>query len=163
MIRNLQISGLLLVAVTLAACGFHLRGSYDLPEHLSPIFIDKDSMSLQLYRELRSSLTASGVEVADDAAAASSVLEVNREQKTREVISVDTQGRAREYRLIYRLEFSLLASGESRISNSTIELTRNLLFNPETVLGVAQEQEYIYTDMIRDSAGQVLQRLQAVK
>ena len=120
-------------------------------------------MSLQLYRELRSALVASGVELTDDAATASSVLEVNREQRSRDVISVDTLGRAREYRLIYRLEFTLSAAGESLIDKSRIELTRNLLFDPETVLGVAQEQEYIYADMIRDSASQVLQKLQAVK
>jgi LPS-assembly lipoprotein len=163
MIRRLQILSLLLITCAIAACGFHLRGAYDLPEHLSPLFIDKDSMSLQLYRELRSALVASGVELTDDAATASSVLEVNREQRSRDVISVDTLGRAREYRLIYRLEFTLSAAGESLIDKSRIELTRNLLFDPETVLGVAQEQEYIYADMIRDSASQVLQKLQAVK
>jgi LPS-assembly lipoprotein len=163
MIRRLHIISLLLITIMLASCGFHLRGSYDLPEHLSPLFIDKDSMSLQLYRELRSALTASGVELTEDAATAASVLEVNREQKSREVISVDTLGRAREYRLIYRLEFSLQASAENLINKSNIQLTRNLLFDPETVLGVAQEQNFIYADMIRDSASQVLQRLQAVK
>ncbi|MGD8933445.1 MAG: LPS assembly lipoprotein LptE [Gammaproteobacteria bacterium] len=163
MIRWLQISGLLLIACAVAACGFHLRGSYNLPEHLSPLFIDKDSMSLELYRELRSALVASGVGLTDDAAAASSVLKVNKEQRSRDVISVDTLGRAREYRLIYRLVFSLQASGEALIDKSNIQLTRNLLFDPETVLGVAQEREYVYADMIRDSAGQVLQKLQAIK
>ncbi|MGD2054567.1 MAG: LPS assembly lipoprotein LptE [Gammaproteobacteria bacterium] len=163
MIRWLQMSGLLLITCAVAACGFHLRGSYELPAHLSPLFINKDSMSLELYRELRTALVASGVDLTDDAAAASSVLKVNNEQRTRDVISVDTLGRAREYRLIYRLVFSLQASGESLIDNSSIQLARNLLFDPETVLGVAQETEYVYADMIRDSAGQILQKLQAIK
>ncbi|MGD8583018.1 MAG: LPS assembly lipoprotein LptE [Gammaproteobacteria bacterium] len=163
MIRWLQMSGLLLITCAVAACGFHLRGSYELPAHLSPLFINKDSMSLELYRELRTALVASGVDLTDDAAAASSVLKVKNEQRTRDVISVDTLGRAREYRLIYRLVFSLQASGESLIDNSSIQLARNLLFDPETVLGVAQETEYVYADMIRDSAGQILQKLQAIK
>jgi len=163
MMRRLPIISLFLLTCTLAACGFHLRGSYDLPEHLSPLFIDKNSMSLQLYRELRAALIASGIDLTDEAVSAASVLEVNREQRSRDVISVDTLGRAREYRLIYRLEFSLQASGESLIDKSNIQLTRNLLFDPETVLGVAQEQEYVYDDMIRDSASQVLQKLQALK
>ena len=161
--RRLQIISLLLFTCVLAACGFHLRGSYDLPEHLSPLFIEKGSMSLQLYRELRAALIASGIDLTNEAVTAASVLEVNREQRSRDVISVDTLGRAREYRLIYRLEFSLRSSGESLIDKSNIELTRNLLFDPETVLGVAQEQEYVYDDMIRDSASQVLQKLQALK
>jgi len=163
MMRRLRLCSLLLMSCALLACGYHLRGSYDLPQHLSPLFIDKESMSLPLYRELRSTLKASGAELADDATVAVSVLEIVKEQQTRDVISVDTLGRAREYRLIYRLTFSLQAAEETLIENSQIQLKRNLLFNPETVLGVAQEQENIYQDMIADSARQIVQRLQALK
>ena len=72
-------------------------------------------------------------------------------------------GRAREYRLIYRLVFSVTSSGEAVIDRSNIQLTRNLLFNPEAVLGVAEETQNIYRDMIRDSTGQILLRLQALQ
>ena len=161
--RLLRIFSLVLMTCTVAACGFHMRGSYDLPEHLSPVFLDKDSMSLLLYKEMRSTLRASGAELTDDAATAASVLEITQEQRTRDVISVDTLGRAREYRLIYRLVFTLQASGEAVIDRSNIQLTRNLLFNPEAVLGVAEETENIYRDMIRDSTGQILLRLQALQ
>ncbi len=163
MMHRLYIFGLFFLASSLVACGYHLRGAYELPVHLSPLFVDKDSMSLELYRELRSSLLASGVELAEDAVAAASVLKVNKEQRARDVISVDTLGRAREYRLIYRLTFSLQQAGESVIDNSNIQITRNLLFDPEVVLGVAIEQENFYRTMIKDSASQVLFRLQALK
>ena len=161
--RQLQILCLLLVACATTACGFHLRGSYDLPAHLSPLYLDKESMSLLLFKELRSTIRASGTELTEDPTVAASELRVSNERRSRDVISVDTLGRAREYRLIYRLSFSLQASGESVIDNSQIELSRNLLFNPEAVLGVAQETENVYRDMIRDSAGQMLLRLQALK
>ena len=49
------------------------------------------------------------------------------------------------------------------IEGSKIELTRNLLFDPEQVLGVAEEEEIIYNDMIVDSARQIVQRMQALK
>ena len=161
--RYLHIFSLLMMVTALTACGFHLRGSYDLPAHLSPLYINKESMSLLLYKELRSTIRASGTEISEDKAAAASVLSVSNEHRTRDVISVDTLGRAREYRLIYRLSFSLQTSEEAVIENSRIELTRNLLFNPEAVLGVAEETEYVYRDMTRDSAGQILLRLQALK
>jgi LPS-assembly lipoprotein len=161
--RKLRLCTSILIASTLVACGFHLRGSYTLPEHLSPMYLDKESMSLPLFRELRSTVKASGAELAADADSAASILKVNFEQQTRDVISVDTLGRAREYRLIYRLTFSLQAGEETVIEDSNIQLTRNLLFNPETVLGVAQEQEEIYRDMVADSARQILQRMQALK
>ena len=161
--RHLRIFSLVFMTCALAACGFHLRGAYELPEHLSPLYLDKDSMSLLLYKELRSTLRASGAELTDDETTAASVLEISQEQKTRDVISVDTLGRAREYRLIYRLAFTLQASGENVIDRSNVQLTRNLLFTPEAVLGVTEEMENIYRDMIRDSTGQILLRLQALK
>ncbi len=163
MMHGLRIFSLVLMSFAVVACGFHLRGSYNLPEHLSPLYLDKDSMSLRLYKELRSSLKASGIELTDDTETAASKLLVDFEQQTRDVISVDTLGRAREYRLIYRLTFSVQAAGEPVIDGSKIQLTRNLLFNPEAVLGVAEETQNIYRDMIRDSAGQILLRLQALQ
>ena len=163
MMHGLRVFSLVMVSFALVACGFHLRGSYQLPEHLSPLYLDKDSMSLPLYKELRSTVKASGAELTDDSAAAASVLKVDSEQQTREVISVDSLGRAREYRLKYRLVFSLQAEGENVIDRSSLLLERNLLFNPEAVLGVAEETQNIYKDMIRDSTGQILLRLQALK
>jgi len=154
---------MVVISCAIAGCGFHLRGAYELPEHLSPLFLDKESMSLLLYKELRSTIKASGTELTDDAATAASILEISQEQRTRDVISVDTLGRAREYRLIYRLTFTLQASGEAVIDKSNIHLTRNLLFNPEAVLGVTEEMERIYKDMVRDSTGQILRRLQALE
>ncbi|MGB5602267.1 MAG: LPS assembly lipoprotein LptE [Gammaproteobacteria bacterium] len=163
MMHKIQLIGLFLLTFALVACGFHLRGSYELPEHLSPVYLDKESMSLQLFRELRSTMKLSGAELTEDSTEAASVLKVDFEQQTRDVISVDTLGRAREYRLIYRLTFSLLTGEDVAIDGSRIELTRNLLFNPETVLGVAEETEIIYNDIIADSARQIVQRMQALK
>lgn len=161
--HKIQFLGVLLLTTMLAACGFHLRGSYELPAHLSPLYLDKESMSLQLFRELRSSLKLSGAELIEDAAEAASVLTVDFEQQTRDVISVDSLGRAREYRLIYRLTFSLQTGEDTAIDGSRIELTRNLLFNPETVLGVAEETGLIYNDIIADTARQIVQRMQALE
>jgi LPS-assembly lipoprotein len=152
---------LLISLVVLNACGFHLRGNYQLPPHLSPLYIDKDSMSSPLYQELRSVMKASGVELTTDAAQAASELRITRESRSRAVKSVDSSGRAREYDLKYELGFSLTAGKEAIIDNGKLELQRNLLFDPETVLGVANEQESLYQDMIRDSTGLILLRIQA--
>jgi LPS-assembly lipoprotein len=163
MMRHPGIIGLVIITCALTACGFHLRGAYTLPENLSPLFLDKGSMSQELYRELRTTMKASGAELTDDAATAASVLKISAETRLRDVTSVDTLGRAREYRLIYRLVFTVKASGETVIDNSKIQLSRNLLFNPEAVLGRDLQIEDMYKDMIHDSSGQILLRLQALK
>ena len=70
--HQLRILCLVLVAFAITACGFHLRGSYDLPAHLSPLYLDKESMSLLLYKELRSTIRASGAELTEDPTVAAS-------------------------------------------------------------------------------------------
>ena len=162
-LRRCYIFKLLLMACVLSACGYHLRGAYQLPQHLSPIYLNKDSMSLLLYKELRTALKASGSELAKDRSEAASELRVIHEQRSRDVLSVDSQGRAREYGLKYSVSFSLMSNGEAVIDNSNILLSRTLLCNPDAVLGTEQEQANVYNDMIRDGSSQILLRLQALK
>ena len=85
------------------------------------------------------------------------------ERRSKDVLSVDSQNRAREYTLKYSVSFSLKSKGEWLIEDSNILRNRVLLFNPDAVLGTEQEEARIYRDMIRDASSQILLRLQAVK
>jgi LPS-assembly lipoprotein len=149
------------LALLLSACGFHLRGAYKLPAHLSPLYIAKDSMSSQLYQGLRAAMLASGMELTSDTAQAASDLHITRESRSRAVLSVDAAGRAREYELKYELVFSLKSGDEVIIDNGPLQLRRNLVFDPENVLGATNEEESLYQDMVRDSTGLILLRIQA--
>ena len=148
--------------VLLASCGFQLRGTYELPSHLSPVFIDKESMSLPLYRELTSRIKTSGA-VTENTDEAASVITVLGEDRSRSIRSVDSSGRASEYGLRYTLVFNVKSDGELLIENGTIVRNRTLLFNPDAVLGVANEEQNLYEDMIQDAAGSLMLRLQALK
>jgi LPS-assembly lipoprotein len=148
--------------VLLASCGFQLRGSYELPSHLSPVFLDKESMSLPLYRELTSRIKTSGA-VTENADEAASVITVMGENRSRDIRSVDSSGRASEYGLRYTLVFNVKSGGELLIENGSIVRNRTLLFNPDAVLGVANEEQNLYEDMIEDATGSLMMRLQALK
>ena len=148
--------------VLLASCGFQLRGTYELPSHLSPVLLDKESMSLTLYRELTSRIRSSGT-VTENADEAASVITVMGETRSRSIVSVDSSGRASEYGLRYTLVFSVKSDGQLLIDNGTIVRNRTLLFNPDAVLGVANEERHLYEDMIQDAVGSLMLRLQALK
>lgn len=152
---------LMLLLTLLVSCGFHLRGSQSLPAKLAPLYLEKDSMSLSMYRELRAALRSVEGQLTEDPTLAASTLKVVSERRVRNVTSVDSAGRAREYDLRYIVDFSLSAGSEVLIERDSIELNRTLLFNPDTVLGVAEEAENIYDDMIRDGAGLILLKAQA--
>ena len=148
--------------VLLASCGFQLRGTYALPEHLSPVFLNKESMSLPLYRELTSRIRSSGT-VTEKADEAASVITVMGETRSRSIVSVDSSGRASEYGLRYTLVFNVKSDGKLLIDHGTIVRNRTLLFNPDAVLGAANEEQHLYEDMIQDAADSLMMRLQALK
>ena len=152
----------IVVMFLLASCGFHLRGTVELPAHLSPVYLDKENMSLPLYRELGSRIKSSGA-VTDNVTDAASEITVVNESRARSIRSVDSSGRASEYGLKYTLIFSVKSNGDMLIENGTIERNRTLLFNPDAVLGVANEEQNLYHDMIEDAAGSLMLRLQALK
>lgn len=89
------------------------------------------------------------------------------EKKSRRILSVDSNGRAREYLLSYEVLYSvqLPAAGEtvadSKAFEDTVFLSRSLLFDPNAVLAVTNESAILYKDMRRDAARQVLLKLQA--
>ena len=62
--QRLRFAALVLLSCALTACGYQLRGAHELPAQLSPLYLDRDTMSLPLYRELRATLQASGAAMA---------------------------------------------------------------------------------------------------
>jgi len=149
----------------LQACGFKLRDSVELPADMSPIFLKKNSV-LQLGREIEALLIGNKIDLTYDVKASNTQLELVKESKKRRVLSVDSNGRAREYLLSYVVTFSIktkstgTAAAKQEIPEK-ITLSRSLLFDPDAVLAVANESEVLYKDMRRDAARLVLLKLQA--
>lgn len=88
----------------LHACGFQLRGSIELSEDISPIYLEQNSM-FDLAREIRSLLKINKIKIVKDANLSKAQLILLSEENTRRVLSVDGSGRAREYLLSYKINF----------------------------------------------------------
>ena len=158
--RNLFIFTLLL----LAGCGFHLRGSAELPPALSEIAV-KDGAT-DIAPDLRYALENAGVRVSDSAAM---VLQIRAEQYDKRVLSVDSVGRAREYDLSYTVRFLLKEEGIAGdkgvvwISEVPVTQARELRFDAAAVLGTAREEAQLKTEMRHDAILQILRQLQYAK
>ena len=82
----------------------------------------------------------------------------NRE---RDVLSVDEEGKVREYELILRVGIGVKdAEGQKLIKDQDIRLSRDFLFELDEVLG--SEESVIYEEMREDIARLIIYRLQAV-
>ena len=160
MVRALVVA--LLVAVGFSGCGFHLRGARELP--FSTIYLSSagnSALGAELARNIR---VGTSTHVVPDRAGAAAVLDILGETRDREILSLNAQGRAREYTLRYRLSFKVHdGKGHDFIPATEIAVQRDISFNESEVLAKESEEALLYRDMQSDLVQQILRRLAAVK
>ena len=103
--RTLLVSSLLALGLGLTGCGFKLRGARTLP--FDTIFLSagaNNALSAELARNIR---VGTSTKVVGDRTQAAAVLDILSETRDREILSLNAQGRAREYTLRYRMSFKV--------------------------------------------------------
>jgi LPS-assembly lipoprotein len=161
--RNLILVPVLVLL--LSACGFALRGSggtYNMPfKSIYLGFPETSALGTELRRNLRG---GDRVEVVGDAARAEARFEVLSENRAKAILSLNAQGRVREYMLSYTLVFRVLDNkGDELLAATEISLKRPLTFNETQVLAKESEEALLYRDMQTDLVQQIMRRLAAVK
>jgi LPS-assembly lipoprotein len=154
---------LLLVVATmmLSGCGFHLRGSVQLP--FSSLYIQVANTS-EFGHDLKRALRASDVRLTDKPQEAAATLAILSELRDRQILSLGGQGRVREYQLRYRVAYQVTDPKKGVITPPTeIVLKRDISFNDSEVLAKESEEALLYRDMQLDAVQQLLRRLQATK
>jgi LPS-assembly lipoprotein len=155
----------LLAMVMLSACGFRLRGSG--PQPVLPfktLFVsvsDTSPVGVQLRRNLDA---MSNIEVVTDRKLADAALEVLSEGRDKQVLSLNSQGRVREYTLLYRLNFRVVdKDGRQLLPPTELVIRRIQSFNENQVLAKEAEEATLYREMQSDLVQQVLRRVSAIK
>jgi LPS-assembly lipoprotein len=148
--------------LVLAGCGFTLRGQQRLP--FDSIFVNtppNSSLGATLSRQIRAGTQAHTV---PQAAEASAVLDILGEYRDREILTLNAQGRAVEYKLIYRLRFRLHdGRGREYIAATEMRAQRDISINDSQVLAKESEESLLYRDMQADLVQQLLRRIAAVR
>lgn len=163
--RRIACAVVVAAAVLLSACGFQLRGSgnqANLP--FATIYLnfpDTSSLGNELKRNLRA---VDGTQVVTDAKAAQAIVDLLSESREKVILSLNTQGRVREYTLLYKVRFRVRNSKDKELLPPTeIVLKRDISFNEAQVIAKEKEEELLYRDMQTDLVQQILRRLAALK
>lgn len=161
MLRRTFIAALL-ISTTLAACGFQLRGPRPLP--FASIYLQMNQYA-EFTANLKRQIRASGsTEIAERAADAEVTMVVLRDDHQKDILSLNSAGTVREYRLIRRFAFRLAnQAGKELMPYSEIRVNRDISFNDAQVLAKEQEEVLLYRDMDNDVAQQIMRRLAAVR
>ncbi len=146
----------------LVACGFRLRGTQQLP--FETVFIaaaNNSPLGIELARSIRAGTSTRPV---TDRAAAQAVVEIISEARSRDVLSVNAQGRVREYQLRLRTAFRVHDDkGREFIAPTALAVSRDLAVSEAQILARESEETQLYADMQIDLVQQMLRRLSSLK
>jgi len=158
-----RLIALLVLALGLTACGFHLRSALTLPPDLGPVrVVAKDPYS-PLAESLAVALEQAGATPApEDAPGDVATLRIRLEKWGSTPISIDQFGRAQEYTLRYAVMFSLdKADGTNVVPQQTVELARDYVSVPTRSTGTEGEREVLAREMQKEMTASILRRIDA--
>lgn len=148
------------LAMTLAACGFQLRGNYRVPDFLTGVSLKLPAGTQQLATELRLALERKNI----GADGGDIQLEIANEKLNRQASSVDSRARAAEYILVYTVDFRINSTdGRAIGALESLILRRSYQYSTENVVGKNTEEETLVRELRADAAQQIVRQLAALQ
>ena len=154
---------IVLLAAIIAGCGFKLRGSSaNLPYKSMYIALPETAdVRIWLQRYIRSS---GATEIVDNAKDAEAVFQQLQDSRVKTILTVNTQGRVTEYRLLLNYSFRVVdAKGRELVSANEISLSRDITYSDSNVLAKDLEEGLLWRDMNNDLVNQIMSRLSFIK
>lgn len=156
--RFLQ-SALLGILVVLGGCGFQLQGAYTAPTEMQRTYVSAVDPYSQFYRELRSQMRASGIELVDDESSATATFSINFDETSQRVLSVSARNVPTEYEVYYTIEYTLSSGQTVLMETQTLTLTRDYTYDSTLVLGKAKEEELLREAIVDDLVRIVMKQI----
>lgn len=157
-------AGVMLLGLVLAACGFQLRGAYDIHPDLQPLHL---AASGDFGNTLERVLRSGGVELTGDRERAAATLRVTERQQDRRVLAIREDGRVDEYELVYRVTWQLTPAADGSdptdylIPPTRYSGERSYIFSPDSRLAADDEEEVLRDILREDLADRILRRVEA--
>lgn len=159
---KLALRNLILIAVltSLACCGFHLRGTADVP--FSSIFIQGNTLIIS--KKLVKSLNTYGVKVSPSAENAELLLEMIGEESEKRILSLAGTGTVNEFELYYRVHYrTKLAGSELWSPTQTVEARRDYTYSDANLLAKQGEEKRLNESMQQDVLSNLMRRISSLK
>jgi LPS-assembly lipoprotein len=150
-----------LLLLLLAGCGFQLRGTANVP--FESVFVPgaTGGIALDLKRNIQAGTRA---KVVDQPKEAQAIMQFTEELRQKEILSLTSTGRVREFRLRYRVSFRVHdGKGGDYVPQNTIQLFRDISFNDSDILAKETEEQLLFRDMQVDMVQQIMRRLAAAQ
>jgi LPS-assembly lipoprotein len=160
--RGARLACLLVAALTLNACGFHLQGRLPLPPALTTTRVIADDDQTDFVQGLRRALISSGSTLTDFSERATGVVRIHKDEVTQKIISVSVNNIPREYEVTYTVEFSVEGTSGELLPSQRVSITRDYSFDETKLLAKENEEAILREGMANDLVGIVMRRLSAI-
>lgn len=156
-----RFSGVVLAfVVLLTGCGFHLRGMHEMPRWLNNVTVVIQNANRDMEPFLNEQLKAYHINTCSDASLAEYWLIVEQDNFRQQISSISSSTTPRQYQLIYTVLFKLQrAKGKEIMPLRQVVVTRLITLNSNRILGSTNEEDQSKTEMQRDAAIQIIDRL----
>ncbi|RXJ73086.1 LPS biosynthesis protein [Veronia nyctiphanis] len=159
--RSLRSLIVVVVALTTASCGFHLRGSYNLPPELDKLSVTSFDQYGPLTREMRYLLQEHGIKLTLPASNITN-LHLISESYGERTLSLYQSSRVAEKAFTYTARYSVTVPGKGNY-NFSASLNRSYLDNPLTALAKSVEQDMLAAELRTEATKQMMRQLTRIK
>jgi LPS-assembly lipoprotein len=159
--RRIRLLPLLLAALSLAACGFHLRQNAALPAAMQRVHLDARGGS-NFQRQLNLALERAGVTVEDTGGPGIAELSVPTAAFSTDTLTSGGYARISEYAVHYTVKFRVTdASGRILVPMQSINMSREFSYEASNTVGSASQIEQIQKSLDDDMVQSIRFRLEA--
>lgn len=150
---------LALSALLIGGCGWRLRGSMTLPPDIDAVYLQGANAPL-LVESMEELLRTNQVTVVGGPSQAQLIIDIQRYDEERRVVSVGANTRVSEYELIVEATFSISdAQGREILPAGEASVIRSYQYDQNNILAMEAEERLIRDEMRRELARQIIGRL----
>ena len=148
---------LLTCAFLVSACGYHLRGAYEIPKGMKSILLQGGTPAFR--QQLNEALKSSSGQLAKSADKADVILKIYEDRIERRVVSLSERGRSNQFELDGRLEYALFdKNNEVILEKEPIAMRREYFNDQQDIIAKDNEESVIRNEMYQQAVRTILNR-----
>jgi LPS-assembly lipoprotein len=148
---------ILIMALLLSACGYHLRGALHLPANLKNVYLEGGSEELR--GQFRRAMEISSVPFASSPETAGMIVKIFDEDSQRRVLSLNSGGTANDFELGYRFDYEIVDSKNRVLSpRQPVEIKREYYNDQLAIIAKENEELVIRNEMYQQAVRTIVNR-----
>jgi LPS-assembly lipoprotein len=150
-------SVILVMALILSACGYHLRGALDLPTGMKNVYLEGGSAELR--DQFNRAMEISSMQLASSPETAGIIVRIFDEDSQRRVLSLGSGGTANNFELSYRFDYELVDAKDKVLSaRQPVEIKRDYFNNQLAIIAKDNEETVIRNEMYQQAVRTIVNR-----